>query len=94
MGVSISVSGEELDPKAEQEKLEDEMLDYAKREAERLAPVDTGRLRADIKVSEDGLYNTVPYASYVHDGTIDQMPQPYLRDAMIRALRRAEADRL
>jgi len=94
MAVSINISGDQLDPKKEQEKLEQEMLDYAKREAERLAPVDTGRLRADIKVGDDGLYNTVEYAPYVHDGTIDQMPRPYLRDALIRALRRAEADRL
>lgn len=94
MSVSVSISGEELDPQKERQNLEQEMLQYAKREAERLAPVDTGRLRADIQIGEDGLYNTVPYASYVHDGTIDQMPRPYLRDALIRALRRAEADRL
>lgn len=60
---------------------------HVETEAKRLAPVDTGRLRASV-VSEfrrDGLGATVgtnvQYAAFVEFGTRNQVPQPFLGPA-------------
>lgn len=58
--------------------------------AKRLAPVDTGRLRASIvsALGEDGrglfvdIGTDVTYAPYVELGTARQAAQPYLRPAL------------
>lgn len=60
--------------------------------AKMAAPVDTGRLRADIGVDLDQkgdelkgyIFNTgnVKYAPYVHDGTRYMKARPYIREAI------------
>lgn len=51
-------------------------------QAKNNAPVDTGRLRAsitaDVKGLEANIGTDVEYASYVHDGTYEIEPQPFL----------------
>ena len=59
-------------------------------EAQRLAPVKTGRLRDSIRILEDGGGYTVVgsdlhYAPYVEYGTSRMAPKPYLRPAAERA---------
>lgn len=55
------------------------------RNAQRFAPVLTGRLREGIRVETEGLeasvVSTVRYADYVEYGTSDTAPQPYMRPA-------------
>jgi HK97 gp10 family phage protein len=55
------------------------------RNAQRFAPVLTGRLREGIRVEASGLsaevVSTVRYADYVEYGTSDTAPQPYMRPA-------------
>lgn len=52
------------------------------------APVDTGRLRADIatklyqKELKGVVYNTVEYAIYVHEGTRKMRARPYILNAI------------
>jgi HK97 gp10 family phage protein len=65
--------------------VERELADTAsdiEEEAKNRAPVDTGRLRASIKADVKGLEanigSDVYYASYVHDGTYEIEPQPFL----------------
>ncbi|MEM2141307.1 hypothetical protein [Nitrososphaera sp.] len=55
-------------------------------------PVKTGRLASGNKLRFDGwnsatLYNDVPYAGFVHEGTSKMAPRPFLREAteMVRA---------
>lgn len=64
-------------------------------EAYRIVPVDTGRLRASIRVetSDDGfeLSADTPYAAFVEYGTVRQRAQPYLRPGFDAALRVLEA---
>ncbi len=56
--------------------------------AQHAAPVDTGRLRADIRTRvhekelQGEIYNEVEYAVYVHEGTSRMAGRPYLRDAI------------
>ena len=61
-------------------------------EARRLAPVDTGRLRASITVKRtpDGVTvgTNVEYAPYVEYGTRHMAAQPYLRPAVLTAMGR------
>ena len=51
-------------------------------QAKSITPVDTGRLRAsitaDVKGLEANIGTDVEYASYVHDGTSEMAPQPFL----------------
>ncbi len=51
-------------------------------QAKNITPVDTGRLRAsitaDVKGLEANIGTDVYYASYVHDGTSEIEPQPFL----------------
>lgn len=56
----------------------------AARRAKRLAPVDTGQLQNDIQYDENSVYNTVPYAPFVHDGTANNMGERYIERAMIQ----------
>jgi len=64
------------------------MLPEIERYAKMDAPVDTGRLRADIgttfneKELEGVVYNTVEYAIYVHEGTYKMKSRPYMRRAI------------
>jgi HK97 gp10 family phage protein len=55
------------------------------RDAQRFAPVLTGRLRESITVRASGLTAEVvadaPYAEYVEYGTSDTAPQPFMRPA-------------
>lgn len=60
-------------------------------QARRLCPVDTGRLRASIGVSQRRASNggvmavvgtNVEYALYVHEGTRYMVGRPFLRDAL------------
>lgn len=50
--------------------------------------VDTGRLRASISSAQEGDGNTayvgtnVEYAPYVHEGTVNMAPNPFLRNAV------------
>jgi len=74
------------DVEEERERTERRMLNRAQEIAKRLAPVGSGLLRANIQTSDHSIFNTVPYAPLVHDGTADQMPRPYLRQAIVRAL--------
>ena len=61
----------------------DDTADAISLGAQRIVPVDTGRLRASINIKRDYLVKTigtnVEYASYVEFGTQVQRPQPYLR---------------
>ncbi len=63
------------------------------RRSKELAPVDTGRLRADIKVDfnrrelEGKIYNEVEYAIYVHEGTRFMKSRPYIRNALFNYAR-------
>lgn len=57
-------------------KLADEMRNNA--------PVDTGRLRASIQPSSEGVTVGVDYAGYVEYGTSDTPPQPYAVPAINR----------
>lgn len=74
------------DEKEEKKRIEARMLNRAEEIAKRLVPVESGLLRANIQTSESSIFNTVPYAPLVHDGTTDLMPRPYLRQAIVRAL--------
>ena len=65
--------------------VERELTDSAnniEEQSKNIAPVDTGRLRASIKADVKGLEanigSDVYYASYVHDGTYEIEPQPFL----------------
>ena len=55
------------------------------REAKKICPVDTGRLRSSITVERNDLVaevgSNVKYAPYVEFGTKRQRAQPYLRPA-------------
>jgi HK97 gp10 family phage protein len=65
-----------------------EVLGLILSRAQHTAPVDTGRLRADIKTRvkekelQGEIYNEVEYAVYVHEGTSRMSGRPYLRDAI------------
>lgn len=48
------------------------------------APVDTGRLRASIQPSSEGVRVGVPYAGFVEYGTSDTAPQPFAQPAVNR----------
>jgi len=69
-------------------------------ESQRIAPVDTGQLRARINVTsirdmgnraEATIQSDVPYAGFVEWGTRYQRPQPYFRPGRDKAA--AEVDR-
>ena len=64
-------------------------------EARRMAPVDTGRLRASITVKRtpDGAVvgSNVEYAPYVEYGTSKMAAQPFLRPAVLVAIQRFPA---
>jgi len=50
-----------------------------------VCPVDTGRLRASIKVTSDGMTITismVDYGIYVEFGTFKQRPNPFIRNTI------------
>jgi HK97 gp10 family phage protein len=67
-------------------------------EARRLCPVDTGRLRSSITMTEGqdahGPYvevgTNVSYAAYVEYGTAHSPAQPYMRPAMLLAARKGK----
>lgn len=68
------------------------ILEAALQLATSRTPVKTGRLAAGNKLRFDGwhsatLYNDVPYAGFVHDGTSKVPPRPFLKEAieMVRA---------
>jgi HK97 gp10 family phage protein len=58
--------------------------------AVRICPVDTGALRASIRVAVDGLHVVITaakeYAMFVEFGTIKQRAQPYMRPAVYQWL--------
>ena len=65
--------------------VERELTDSAnniEKQAKNITPVDTGRLRAsitaDVKGLEANIGTDVEYASYVHEGTSEMAPQPFL----------------
>lgn len=64
------------------------MLPEIERYAKIDAPVDTGRLRADIGTKfnrrklEGVVYNTVEYSIYVHEGTHKMRARPYILNAI------------
>jgi hypothetical protein len=68
------------------EETEDRLTRRTEEIAKRLAPIESGRLRADIQRQGGSVFNTVEYAPFVHDGTAERAPQPYLRQAAKRAL--------
>jgi HK97 gp10 family phage protein len=65
-----------------------EVLLAIERRAKTNAPVDTGRLRADIRTRikekelQGEIYNDVEYAVFVHEGTSRMRGRPYLLDAI------------
>ncbi|MEM3891736.1 MAG: HK97 gp10 family phage protein [Nitrososphaerales archaeon] len=74
--------------------LSDEALKVASEvcveEAQRLAPVRTGRLRSSVRVLERGgdytvVGSDVLYAPFVEYGTMRMAPRPYLRPAVEKA---------
>lgn len=56
------------------------------------APVDTGRLRDSIQVTDDGVEVGVEYGGYVEYGTADTAPQPFAVPAVNRLIKRAAVD--
>jgi HK97 gp10 family phage protein len=56
------------------------------------APVDTGELRASIRVTGDGVEVGASYGVYVEFGTSDTAPQPFVAPAVNRAIKPAAAD--
>jgi len=79
-----------LSSKISDTKLE-QILDIAammvERDAKRLCPVDTGRLRASIDIQKPqslvrSIGTSVEYAPYQEFGTSRIRPQPYLRPAL------------
>lgn len=50
--------------------------------AKRLAPVRTGRLRASIEATREGVRVLVPYAKFVEYGTRKMKAKPFLRPAI------------
>ncbi|MBC7128399.1 MAG: HK97 gp10 family phage protein [Thermoplasmatales archaeon] len=67
-----------------------EVAFFIEKEAKRICPVDTGRLRSSITTEKiDKLAyavgTNVEYAPYVEFGTYKMMAQPYLRPAMQEA---------
>jgi len=70
------------DAKAYQLTIADEVRD----EAKALAPVDTGKLRDSIQVSNgddtDTIYSDVPYARVIEYGTRATPAQPFFRPAV------------
>jgi len=72
----------------------DDYVDHTERDAQALAPVFTGRLKAGIHGRRAGLLGEVvsdePYSEYVEDGTSDTAPQPFMGPAHERNIFRAE----
>ena len=83
MAIDISIPDIEFDPVQEREKILGESTEEAFLIARKRAPVDTGRLQGDIQKEGHSIYNTVPYAPIVHDGTAYQLPRRYIENAMI-----------
>lgn len=59
------------------------------REAKRIVPVDTGKLRSNIFVREHAFNDfeivaATDYASYVEHGTVNMVARPYIRPALYR----------
>jgi len=83
----ISINYKEFDISELEDEI-DNTIKNATREAailaKRLAPVDTGRLSNDIQYDENSVYNTVPYAPFVHDGTANTMGERYIERAIIQ----------
>lgn len=71
------------------------------RNAKMIAPVDTGRLRADIRTDlriqsnevKGVIFNNVHYALFVHEGTSRMRARPYFKQA-IEGGARIELDRV
>jgi hypothetical protein len=59
----------------------------ARDEAKRRSPVDTGALRASIRIDEDAVVADADHAIYVHEGTIFMEANPFLEEAARQALR-------
>lgn len=57
-----------------------------------LAPSDTGRLRASIQPSSEGVRVGVDYAGFVEYGTSDTAPQPFAGPSVNRLSRPAVED--
>lgn len=75
----------------------DDVLEEIAADAQRFAPVDTGRLRESIHITDDGgdertITAEADYAVYVEEGTSKMAAQPFLRPALYqkRNLRRHE----
>lgn len=88
MAVTVTIPDIEFDPVEKREKILDESTEEAFLIAKRRAPVDTGRLQNDIQKQGHSIYNTVPYAPFVHDGTAYQLPRKYIENAMIEVANR------
>ncbi len=76
---------------------------YMVREARRIVPVRTGRLRASIRVGPDReagrtgaaaatIIADAPYAGFVEFGTVRMSPRPYLRPAVNKYARKYRDD--
>lgn len=78
------------------EPREDEWQDeWSKKVADEMrsnAPVDTGRLRASIQPSSEGVRVGVDYAGFVEYGTSDTAPQPFAQPSVNRLADRAARD--
>ena len=72
------------------QEMVDEIRERIQRRAQQLVPVDTGKLRASIRlIQKYTVGSTVRYAGYVEQGTRYMRAQPYMepaRDDVMRTL--------
>jgi HK97 gp10 family phage protein len=77
-------SGWELEIQRAADHKAEEITEEVAEDARRLAPVDTGHLRASIRAEGNRVIAEADYAAYVELGTEDQKAQPFLRPALYR----------
>ncbi|MFD5711326.1 HK97-gp10 family putative phage morphogenesis protein [Streptomyces pharetrae] len=76
--------GWEMEIRRAAERKAEEIAEEVAKDARRLAPVDTGHLRASIRTEGNQVIAEADYAAYVELGTEDQRAQPFLRPALYR----------
>ncbi|AMW13316.1 hypothetical protein A4E84_29770 [Streptomyces qaidamensis] len=77
-------SGWELEIQREADRKAEQITEEVAEDARRLAPVDTGHLRASIRPEGNRVIAEADYASHVELGTEEQRAQPFLRPALYR----------
>lgn len=79
-----------IDPEREEERLSAALAEEARRRAITQIPIDTGYLLSTLDTDGGSVFVTAFYAPFVHDGTVNQMSQPFLRDSAMFALNRID----